>query len=413
MVKVSLFGDSPKDAANVSIVIPMHNQAHNVDAIMQALSAQTMRPKEIIIVADRCVDATVARVMSCMRDVQTQVKIVHKDGSEEGFWAGQTRNAGIEEATGLGVLLLDGDCVPTETWLEAHVTALAKTHGPAVTFGLRKDQTHAGSEEFRPDTRTYRSSVPIFWKDTDAVVVSREPVFNHMATWSCNLGLNRAAIDLIKGLNDGHVFSPNLTTGVWGGEDTYLGIQVWDNNGTLVAVNPERGHVKHIWHTRQGTSNLGAVSKLKHSRSAVSVFERGGPELANSIENNLIRSVSAKNIHGVYRKFEKIAFKEGVDKGLTERALAFWCSRNTEFSDAPVQANLVTHQDMWVELLRVKSIITSSGPVGVGEASFYTDRPVSIAFSELTPRGVICKSCKTVVIPKENNRCTMCRSLIE
>ena len=346
--------------ANASVVLPLHNQANNIERIFNALKIQTQLPKELIIVADRCTDDTVSKIQAIQGTLPFSTNLLIRSVDEEGFRAGQVRNLGIEHVVADNILMIDGDCVPAVAWVESHMEVLSNTDVPCATFGLRNDQACPTSEETRPDTRTYRAMVPIFARKAPRVVTYQGIVYNCMSTWSCNLGLNKLAVEKLKQLNEGAVFSNKLTQGTWGGEDTYLGIQLWDNCGMLVATNPEKGSVYHIWHPRYASKDgMMLMQELTHPRDS-SIFYTSSSK-AETLENKLLTSEYADNIPGTYNIFLKQALASSPDNVLTKRALAFYSSRHVEFVVISERHKNATEQDtMYKELLRIRDLITQA-----------------------------------------------------
>lgn len=409
MREPSIFGDVNPSAAPISVIIPMHNQKDNVAPIFKALGEQTLIPYEYVVVADRCTDTTVHNIIENARHLKTKLVLVHRVSTDSGFWAGQVRNLGVDSASQETLLFLDGDCVPCQTWVEAHRDALDSAgRVPAASFGLRKDQIKAGSEEYRSDTRTYRSMTQIFWEDRNVPVMNRGTVFGHMATWSCNLGLNAGAVKMLKSLN-GSVFSPLLTKGKWGGEDTYLGMQLWDNCGILIAVRMEAGHVKHLWHPRAVESALGEESVLVHKKE-VTVFHRTTADMANTVENNLLRSTSVDNLPGIYKYLLDRELKESKCRGLTQRALAYLCARSIDFTDREHSYTpRCSAYSMYREILRIKSNI-SKKPISVETAAVYMRIAIDCSFDDIHEDDIEwCGTCKTFMVKDGAARCPMCR----
>ncbi len=143
-----------------------------------------------------------------------------------GFNAGASRDKGLQAASetwsGCDVIFLDGDCTPSATWLDSHRAAL-ECGAPTVSCGVR-------IESGRPDPRT----LPLSWQGADyAPSMGRDniaihEIAAHRATWSCNLGVNRAALDLLQAAGEKlhgsrRIFSSEFD-GRWGGEDTAFGI---------------------------------------------------------------------------------------------------------------------------------------------------------------------------------------------
>jgi len=353
----------PKTAytsCDATVVLPMHNQENNVDRILTALSQQSKLPKELIIVADRCTDGTTAKIRNIQSTLPFETTLRIRCPTEEGFRAGQVRNDGIDQAKATNILMLDGDCVPAPRWVEAHMDILEKATVPCATFGIRHDQIEEASPNTRSDTRTYRTTIPIFARTEARVTTFKGVIYGGMGTWSCNLGLNKAAVMLLKQLNNGSVFSNQLTQGVWGGEDTYLGMQLWDNWAMCVATNPEKGSVYHIWHSRySGKVGTDHMLRLKHSQIPT-MFYRNKTRLTNiaDTEIQLLATHTIKDLPGVYKLYIDNALKYSPDEVTTQKALAYYLARTVVFEECPkgTQEQLQTDA-MYKELCRIRDLV--------------------------------------------------------
>lgn len=168
-----------------------------------------------------------------------------------GFNAGANRDAGLCAASemwpGCDVVFLDGDCIPGPAWANGHISAMS-VDAPAVSCGARAQGT-------RRDPRT----LPLEWQSQSFApsmidvprIATLPEIIAHRATWSCNLGINRAAISLLRSAGEKlhgsqRIFSPEFD-GRWGGEDTALGI-VACHTGCRVVVLTEASAVEHIPH---------------------------------------------------------------------------------------------------------------------------------------------------------------------
>lgn len=177
----------------------------------------------------------------------------------QGFNAGANRDIGIAEARrrfpGCAVLLLDGDCIPGPTWAESHRAACGGLR-PTIACGARNEGTVAD-----PRTR------PLTWQGTTYPPsfvpggrsdCSLEEIVAHRATWTCNLSINAAALDRLEVA--GHhvhglprIFSP-MFDGLWGGEDTGLGILAYHVGCRIVTIDPAASYVTHVPHPSRITS---------------------------------------------------------------------------------------------------------------------------------------------------------------
>ncbi len=95
-------------AASLSIIIPARNEEQNLPTLLRSLAAQSVRPREIIVVNDASTDHTaeVARELGA--------RVINSQPLPEG-WRGKTWacHQGAEAATGDLLLFLDAD-----TWFE-------------------------------------------------------------------------------------------------------------------------------------------------------------------------------------------------------------------------------------------------------------------------------------------------------
>lgn len=114
-----------------SFIIPVFNRPNEVDELLQSLTTQTLKDFDVLVVEDGstlpCQDV-VARYAS-----QLAIHYYNKPNSGPG----QTRNYGVQRATGEYVLILDSDVVlPLAIWPQSMPSSLP-THamplaGPTV-----------------------------------------------------------------------------------------------------------------------------------------------------------------------------------------------------------------------------------------------------------------------------------------
>lgn len=97
-----------EDLPTVSVIIPARNEEHNLPVLLRSLTAQSVQPREIIVVDDGSTDRTaeIAR--------QHDARVVTSPPPPEG-WRGKTWacHQGAQAATGELLLFLDAD-----TWFE-------------------------------------------------------------------------------------------------------------------------------------------------------------------------------------------------------------------------------------------------------------------------------------------------------
>lgn len=99
----------PSKTNTVSVVIPAYNEANYIDGCLAALSRQSVKPLEIILVDNNCTDDTVKRA-----SLYPRVKIVRQPIQGIAY----ARNAGFDAARGDIIARIDADTVVPEQWLE-------------------------------------------------------------------------------------------------------------------------------------------------------------------------------------------------------------------------------------------------------------------------------------------------------
>ena len=113
---------NPESApVTVSVIVPAHNAALTIGEQLAALSAQTYgAPYEVIVVANRCSDDTVA-VAHSYRERFGNLLVVVANQKASATYA---RNMGVESAAGRLLLFCDADDVVDGAWIEHRVAAL-------------------------------------------------------------------------------------------------------------------------------------------------------------------------------------------------------------------------------------------------------------------------------------------------
>lgn len=262
------------------VIIPIRNQRTNIPYVLSAYLAQSKAPAHIVLVLDRCTDDSkdVAKAFVSKLDVVgCKLHIVEKpDSKEVGFGAGSTRDYGIRYALSEGLegdfLFSDGDCIPSHFLVEHH-TALISSELPRVVCGLRYETIPSTEDATFPLVGDYVMGMPVqadlrtsadycaglvFGENYDRLVLNPDVIRNSWVCWSCNMSLNRAAIDLcyaVNGAMDGdenRVFN-SAFDGNWGGEDGFVGATVFHCGGEVVTAS-SKSWVTHIWHERNHTN---------------------------------------------------------------------------------------------------------------------------------------------------------------
>ncbi len=98
----------------ISVVIPVRNQAGKIGRCLEAVFAQSLPPAEVIIVDGRSTDETVETAR------KYPVKVCYQDYGA----AGAARQIGAENARGEFIAFTDADCIPDSNWLQTLVAEI-------------------------------------------------------------------------------------------------------------------------------------------------------------------------------------------------------------------------------------------------------------------------------------------------
>ena len=96
--------------ADVSVITPAYRAAATIGRALQSVAAQTLRPRQVIVVDDGSEDGTYEAAMALAGTMNgVDLKVVRQDNQG----AGAARNRALREATGTHVAFLDAD----DEWL--------------------------------------------------------------------------------------------------------------------------------------------------------------------------------------------------------------------------------------------------------------------------------------------------------
>lgn len=192
--------------------------------------------------------------------------VVFQHHAPSGFYAGRNRDAGIRYVLSKygpsDFVFIDGDCIPSHDLVKHHSEVLASDI-PAISCGYRvnlKDPPQGDRRFTGPMVGTR-----LFVARSDRLIMNINDIKSHNVCWSCNLGINYAAVLRIQEAN--RALSPNSKTmrvfsevfdGQWGGEDTLCGVAAFRTSCCVVMLDPLRSFVSHIEHPtkHQNLANL-------------------------------------------------------------------------------------------------------------------------------------------------------------
>jgi len=133
--------------AEISVVIPVKNEAGKIKDCIDGILSQTIPVKEIIVIDSGSTDGT----LDILRAYQ-QVKVIEIPGSE--FNHGTTRNLGVKHATGDYVLLTVGDARAYDNnFIEHMLTTIKSDNNIVAVCGSQvvpHDSDKNPAEWFRP-----------------------------------------------------------------------------------------------------------------------------------------------------------------------------------------------------------------------------------------------------------------------
>ncbi|MEK7431820.1 MAG: glycosyltransferase [Cyanobacteriota bacterium] len=102
----------------VSIVMPVYNRAKNLIHVLSALTKQTFKNFEVVIVDDGSTDNT-KEVINSFRD-KLNIRYSYA-GENKGFRAARARNIGLSKVRGWLIIFLDSDIVTPSSYIDEHI----------------------------------------------------------------------------------------------------------------------------------------------------------------------------------------------------------------------------------------------------------------------------------------------------
>lgn len=101
---------SSEDMTDVSVIIPAYNAAATIARALQSVTAQTLKPRQVIVIDDGSGDGTVETARA-LRSAMHGIDLIVDSQPNRG--AGSARNRGIAQASGTWLAFLDAD----DEWL--------------------------------------------------------------------------------------------------------------------------------------------------------------------------------------------------------------------------------------------------------------------------------------------------------
>jgi glycosyltransferase involved in cell wall biosynthesis len=225
----------------VSLIITTYNRPKALSLIFKSIGAQTIYPDEIIIADDGSKNST----KECIDDFQknSPIRIVHSWQEDRGFRVAKSRNKAISKSSYEYIILIDGDVVLHEKFIEDHLNHAEQCFFVQGTRVLLDEDASkkiiAGQNKnisiFSRGLRNRKNS--IYSVFLSRIFIKRKNYLNGIKT--CNLAFYKSDCIQVNGFN-------NDIEG-WGREDSEFVIRLM-NNG----INRKNIHFNmiqyHLWH---------------------------------------------------------------------------------------------------------------------------------------------------------------------
>jgi glycosyl transferase family 2 len=282
----------------VSVIVPVRNRRDLLGGLLEALSRQTHRDFEIVVVDDGSSDGS-AKEANVWAERGLPVRLIRT----EGIGAVGARCAGVASARGEILAFTDSDCEPAPGWLDAGIVAIDR--GADVVQGMTRPTREVGALDH-------------------SVAAADDTLYN-----TCNVFYRRDAYETAGGF-DSHIgtrfgFRPGpFGRGLGFGEDTVLGWRVRRVGNAAYAPDAAVGH--HVL-----TPSLQELVARAWMAGAFPALVREVPELRRTL---LRRGMFlGRSRMPMYASAVALVLRR---RGLAAAAAAWWvASRAREVARAP------------------------------------------------------------------------------
>ena len=116
-------------------ILPITGTSQGLDFVIQALNAQTLRPRRLIISVESMRDPAYQRALTVGHTASFPVQVVVAGEARDQAQKCRNQQAALAQidAQDEAIVLMDGDIVPQRWWLSALVSPLANSHWDLVT----------------------------------------------------------------------------------------------------------------------------------------------------------------------------------------------------------------------------------------------------------------------------------------
>ena len=233
----------------VSLIITTYNWPEALYLILKSVESQTRCPDEIIIADDGSGNTTKECIDSFQR--QSSTRIIHSWQEDKGFRVAQSRNKAIAKSSFDYIILIDGDVILHEKFIEDHLNHSEKgffVQGPRVLLNKSSTKKIINNQNINISilTRGLRNRKNAFYSVfLSRIFLTRKNFLNGIKT--CNLAFFKSDCIKVNGFN-------NDIEG-WGREDSEFVVRLFNN--MICRKNIHFNMIQfHLWHKNSSTEVL-------------------------------------------------------------------------------------------------------------------------------------------------------------
>lgn len=250
----------------ISVIVSTYNWPEALEQVLCGLRDQTLKPFEVI-VAD---DGSGPETAELIKNFAMPFPLHHVWHEDRGFRLAAIRNVGIRKSSGDYLIFMDGDCIPSPTYIQDHAILARRGYWTAAKrILITKKGKHAGVGW--DDIRKGAGHWLALWKKG---YINRPRRFIHIpglalasqnrigSVYGCNMAVWYSDVFRVNG------FEESFTT--YGGEDGDFSIRLL-KAGIQSQHPPFSAMCFHIWHPERSGNNDFLLSNTKKSDSCLAV----------------------------------------------------------------------------------------------------------------------------------------------
>lgn len=138
----------------VSVVIPTYKRAYLLKYVFEALTKQTYKDFEVVVIVKPSGDGTEGVV-----EKYKKLMKIHLIAQTEGYHT-DALNLGLANSNGKIILLLDDDAIPVPSWVQCHVEAYKIPNVGGVAGNVISASARAAAEKIVPDEGQMSQIIP-------------------------------------------------------------------------------------------------------------------------------------------------------------------------------------------------------------------------------------------------------------